>query len=254
MSEVANPARPAAVRARALQRHFESGGQRLEILRGVDLDVAAGEGVAVVGRSGGGKSTLLHLLGLLDRPDAGTLELEGRDVLAAPRGVRDRLRRDRIGFVFQSYHLLPELTAEQNVLLGAMIGASPFDWFSKRKETLAQSKALLERVGLAARAHHLPNRLSGGERQRVAIARALLRRPALLLCDEPTGNLDERTSAEIEELLLEVHREQGAAMVLVTHSLRLAGRLDRVLMLEGGTLHDVQKPAAGGPAVLPTLV
>jgi ABC-type lipoprotein export system ATPase subunit len=251
MSEEAIGARPAAVRARALERHFESGGQRLEILRGVDLDVAAGEGVAVVGRSGGGKSTLLHLLGLLDRPDA---ELEGRDVLSAPRSARDRLRRDRIGFVFQSYHLLPELTAEQNVLLGAMIGASPLDWLSQRKGTLAQAKALLERVGLAARAHHLPNRLSGGERQRVAIARALLRRPALLLCDEPTGNLDERTSAEIEELLLEVHREQGAAMVLVTHSLRLAGRLDRVLMLEGGTLHDVQKPAAGGAAVLPTLV
>ncbi|MBL8841188.1 MAG: ABC transporter ATP-binding protein [Planctomycetes bacterium] len=239
----------AAIRVRGLERRFLSGGQQLEILRGVDLDVAPGEAVAIVGRSGGGKSTLLHLIGLLDRPDGGSIELEGIDVGKASRRVRDTLRRDRLGFVFQFYHLLPELTAEQNVLLGAMIGVSPFQWMTSRKATRAAARELLERVGLADRANHLPNRLSGGERQRVAIARALLRQPALLLCDEPTGNLDERTSGEIEELLLAIRRERGAAMVLVTHNLRLAHRLDRVVRLEGGRLHAVQAPGTAEGAV-----
>ena len=245
---------PPAIHARGLERRFVSAGQSLEILRGVDLDVGASESVAIVGRSGGGKSTLLHLLGLLDRPDQGALELEGIDVTRAPRSVRDRLRRDRIGFVFQFYHLLPELTALQNVLLAAMIGVSPFDWMARRKTEIARAEALLDRVGLASRAKHLPSRLSGGERQRVAIARALLRRPALLLCDEPTGNLDERTSAEIEELLLEIQRETKSAMVLVTHSLRLAGRLDRMLMLEGGRLKAVQTGGTADAAVPQTMV
>ncbi|MSR46399.1 MAG: ABC transporter ATP-binding protein [Planctomycetes bacterium] len=246
--------KPQAIRARGLERRFVSAGQPLEILRGVDLDVGASESVAIVGRSGGGKSTLLHLLGLLDRPDQGALHLEGLDVTRAPRGVRDRLRRDRIGFVFQFYHLLPELTALQNVLLAAMIGVSPFDWMARRKAEIGRAEALLDRVGLASRARHLPSRLSGGERQRVAIARALLRRPALLLCDEPTGNLDERTSAEIEELLLEIQRETKSAMVLVTHSLRLAGRLDRMLMLEGGRLKAVETGGIADAAVPQTMV
>ncbi|MBM4016168.1 MAG: ABC transporter ATP-binding protein [Planctomycetes bacterium] len=248
------PSSAPAIRARGLVRNFESIGQRLEILRGVDLDVAAGEAIAVVGRSGGGKSTLLHLLGLLDRPDGGELAVDGVDVVRAPRGERDRLRRDRIGFVFQFYHLLPELTALQNVLLGAMIGVSPLDWLGRRQDEKQRARALLERVGLAERASHLPSRLSGGERQRVAIARALLRRPALLLCDEPTGNLDERTSAEIEELLLGIQRETRAAMVLVTHSLRLAGRLDRMLMLEGGRLHAVEAPPDQPAAAVASMV
>ncbi len=243
-----------AIRVSALERHFVSGGQRLEILRGVDLEVAPGEAVAIVGRSGGGKSTLLHLIGLLDRQNGGSIELDGIDVGVASRRTRDELRRDRLGFVFQFYHLLPELTAEQNVLLGAMIGVSPLQWMRTRKATRAAAAELLERVGLTSRARHLPSRLSGGERQRVAIARALLRKPALLLCDEPTGNLDERTSAEIEELLLAIQRERGAAMVLVTHNLRLAHRLDRVLRLEGGRLHAVQSPGAAEGVVPQSMV
>jgi lipoprotein-releasing system ATP-binding protein len=243
-----------AIRARGLVRTFDSAGRRLEILRGLDLEVAAGEAVAIVGRSGGGKSTLLHLIGLLDRQDGGTLEVDGVDADRAARHERDRLRRDRIGFVFQFYHLLPELTALQNVLLGAMIGTSPLDWLGRRGAEMERARTLLERVGLADRASHLPSRLSGGERQRVAIARALLRRPALLLCDEPTGNLDERTSAEIEELLLGMRRETKAAMVLVTHSVRLAGRLDRVLMLEGGRLHAVEAPPDQPAAVVASMV
>ncbi len=243
----------AAIRVRGLRRDFLSGGRVIQILKGLDLDVAAGESVAIVGRSGGGKSTLLHLIGLLDRPTAGTIELEGAETTTASRAARDRLRRDRIGFVFQFYHLLAELTAEQNVLLGAMMNVSPFEWMARRGEAKRAAKALLERVGLLDRARHLPSKLSGGERQRVAIARALLRDPALLLCDEPTGNLDEQTSDEIENLLIEIQKERGAAMVLVTHNLRLAGRLDRTLVLEGGRLHDVQGDHAQAAAVPGTI-
>jgi len=235
----------AAIRARDVKREFVSAGHTLPILRGVDLDVAHGESVAIVGRSGGGKSTLLHLLGLLDRPTAGTVEVCGVETTTASRSVRDRLRREQIGFVFQFYHLLPELTAEQNVLLSGMIGTAPLAWLARRGERREKARALLERVGLADRAHHLPPKLSGGERQRVAIARALYRDPGILLCDEPTGNLDETTCEDVENLLIDVQRERQAAMVLVTHNLRLAARLDRMHVLEGGRLHAVQ--ARSGP-------
>src|SRR5262245_28210143 len=155
----------AAIRVRELRRDFLSAGHVLPILKGVDLDVAPGESVAIVGKSGGGKSTLLHLIGLLDRPTAGRIELEGTETTGASRSTRDRLRRDRIGFVFQFYHLLPELTAEQNVLLGAMMNVSPFAWLARRGEAKRAARALLDRVGLLDRARHLPNKLSGGERQ-----------------------------------------------------------------------------------------
>jgi len=234
-----------AIHARDVKREFVSAGHTLPILRGVDLDVARGESVAIVGRSGGGKSTLLHLLGLLDRPTAGTVGVCGVETTTASRSVRDRLRREQIGFVFQFYHLLPELTAEQNVLLSGMIGTPPLAWLARRGERREKARALLERVGLADRAHHLPPKLSGGERQRVAIARALYRDPGILLCDEPTGNLDETTCEDVENLLMEIQRERQAAMVLVTHNLRLAARLDRMHILEGGRLHAVQ--ARSGP-------
>ncbi len=234
-----------AIHARDVKREFVSAGHTLPILRGVDLDVARGESVAIVGRSGGGKSTLLHLLGLLDRPTAGTVGVCGVETTTASRSVRDRLRREQIGFVFQFYHLLPELTAEQNVLLSGMIGTPPLAWLARRGERREKARALLERVGLADRAHHLPPKLSGGERQRVAIARALYRDPGILLCDEPTGNLDETTCEDVENLLMEIQRERQAAMVLVTHNLRLAARLDRMHVLEGGRLHAVQ--ARSGP-------
>ena len=234
-----------AIQVRDVKREFVSAGHTLPILRGVDLDVARGESVAIVGRSGGGKSTLLHLLGLLDRPTAGVVGVCGVETTTASRSVRDRLRREQIGFVFQFYHLLPELTAEQNVLLSGMIGTPPLAWLARRGERREKARALLERVGLADRAHHLPPKLSGGERQRVAIARALYRDPGILLCDEPTGNLDETTCEDVENLLIEIQREKRAAMVLVTHNLRLAARLDRMHVLEGGRLHAVQ--ARSGP-------
>ncbi len=234
-----------AIHARDVKREFVSAGHTLPILRGVDLDVARGESVTIVGRSGSGKSTLLHLLGLLDRPTAGTVGVCGVETTTASRSVRDRLRREQIGFVFQFYHLLPELTAEQNVLLSGMIGTPPLAWLARRGERREKARALLERVGLADRAHHLPPKLSGGERQRVAIARALYRDPGILLCDEPTGNLDETTCEDVENLLMEIQRERQAAMVLVTHNLRLAARLDRMHVLEGGRLHAVQ--ARSGP-------
>jgi len=242
-----------AVRARDVRREFVSAGHTLPILRGVDLEVARGESVAIVGRSGGGKSTLLHLLGLLDRPTAGVVEVCGVETTAAPRSVRDRLRRERIGFVFQFYHLLPELTAEQNVLLSGMIGTAPLAWLARRGERREKARRLLERVGLADRAHHLPPKLSGGERQRVAIARALYRDPLILLCDEPTGNLDETTCEDVENLLIEIQKERGAAMVLVTHNLRLAARLDRMHVLEGGRLHAVQARSGPDPALAATM-
>jgi lipoprotein-releasing system ATP-binding protein len=250
MSET--PAIP-AIEVSGLRRDFLSAGHTLQILKGVDLAVAQGESVAIVGRSGGGKSTLLHLIGLLDRPTEGTIAIDGVETTTAPRATRDRLRRDRIGFVFQFYHLLPELTAEQNVLLGSMMNVSPWQWLAQRGAARKAASALLERVGLLDRARHLPTKLSGGERQRVAIARALLRNPAVLLCDEPTGNLDESTSGEVENLLLEIQRERRAAMVLVTHNLRLAARLDRTLVLEHGQLHAVPREEARAAAVPGTI-
>ena len=234
-----------AIHARDVKREFVSAGHTLPILRGVDLDVARGESVAIVGRSGGGKSTLLHLLGLLDRPTAGTVGVCGVETTTASRSVRDRLRREQIGFVFQFYHLLPELTAEQNVLLSGMIGTPPLAWLARRGERREKARALLERVGLADRAHHLPPKLSGGERQRVAIARALYRDPGILLCDEPTGNLDETTCEDVENLLMEIQWERQAAMVLVTHNLRLAAHLDHMHVLKSERLHAVQ--ARSGP-------
>jgi lipoprotein-releasing system ATP-binding protein len=216
----------AAIHARDVKREFVSAGHTLPILRGVDLDVAKGESVAIVGRSGGGKSTLLHLLGLLDRPTAGTVEVCGVETTTAPRSVRDRLRREQIGFVFQFYHLLPELTAEQNVLLSGMIGTTPLAWLARRGERREKARALLERVGLADRAHHLPPKLSGGERQRVAIARALYRDPGILLCDEPTGNLDSTTTEDILALF-EAQPSQAPVPGLarrVARALSLVGR------------------------------
>jgi len=230
------------LKVRGLHHEYRSPGQTLQILRGLDLELRAGESVAIVGRSGAGKSTLLHLIGLLDIPTQGSIEIEGVEVVHASRSMRDRIRRDAIGFVFQFYHLLPELTALQNVLVPGMIGCSILRWLARRRAEIERGRHLLERVGLKDRVHHLPGRLSGGERQRVAIARALFRSPRLLLCDEPTGNLDEHTSADVEDLLLELHREHHSMMVLVTHNFRLAARLDRVLRLEGGVLHPKLGP------------
>jgi len=231
-----------------LTKRYSSGGSTLQILAGLDLELEEGESLAIVGRSGAGKSTLLHLLGLLDAPDEGKIEIDGAEVVHGGRRVRDRYRLERIGFVFQFYHLLQELNAVQNVLLSGMMGVGPITWWGRRRERLRRAEELLDRVGLGQRLHHVPAKLSGGERQRVAIARALYRDPELLLCDEPTGNLDEETSGDVERLLLDLHAERRMMMVLVTHNLRLAHRLNQVQILEGGKLRDVQSGDEGSPA------
>jgi putative ABC transport system ATP-binding protein/lipoprotein-releasing system ATP-binding protein len=214
---VSNP----IVTAQALAKTFPSGDRRIEVLRGVDLEVAAGESVSIRGESGSGKSTLLNLLAGLDAPDSGSLAWEG-----APAGA-DR-RAMFLGMVFQSFYLIPELDALQNVLMASRILRAP------RSAERARAKDLLARVGLAERARHLPAHLSGGERQRVAVARALMNSPRLMLADEPTGNLDEHTGDAVIELLLGLCAETGTALVLVTHNATHAAKCARGLRLHDG--------------------
>jgi lipoprotein-releasing system ATP-binding protein len=229
-------ARPVVLQARDLARRYRMGQESIDVLRGVSLDLRAGESVAIMGRSGAGKSTLLHLLGLLDRPDRGSLKLEGAETAGLSRPARARLRNAMVGFVFQFYHLLPELSALENAVLPRMIAHGPLAWLRVRREERRIALALLDELGLASRAHHRPGKLSGGERQRVAIARALVSRPRLLLCDEPTGNLDERTSAVIADQLFDLAARHGHTLVLVTHDAELAERADRTLLLHEGRL------------------
>ena len=226
-----------------LHKHYRLGGQDLHILRGIDLAVAPQEFLAIIGRSGSGKSTLLHLLGGLDRPDDGRVMFRDQDLHRLRGRARDRYRNRHVGLVFQSYHLLPELTALENVLVGAMIKRSIFGWFGGRRAERERAMHLLEMVGLKDRMRHRPSRLSGGERQRVAIARALINEPDVLLADEPTGNLDADTGRQVIELFQDLH-EQGQTMVLVTHDLNVAAAADRRLMLVRGHLQD-NAPATG---------
>ncbi len=213
----------AVLSAQGLVKSFASGDRRIAVLRGIDLDVAAGESVSIRGESGSGKSTLLNLLSALDAPDAGMLNWDG----AAPSVAR---RAKFLGMVFQSFYLIPELDARQNVLMAARMLAAPG---AKEK---ARADDLLQRVGLLDRATHVPAKLSGGERQRVAVARALMNAPALLLADEPTGNLDEHTGDAVIELLLQLCRDLGTALVLVTHNQAHAAKCGRGLFLHEGVL------------------
>ncbi len=215
---------------RAVTRTYQSGDGALAVLRGADLTLRAGEIVALVAPSGTGKSTLLHLAGLLERPDGGAVLFDGRDAGALPDRERTAIRRDSIGFVYQFHHLLGEFTAQENVVLPQMIAGRP------RRDAQARAASLLGALGLATRLDHLPGKLSGGEQQRVAIARALANAPRVLLADEPTGNLDVGTSGVVFDALLAAVREQGVAALIATHNPDLAARMDRRVTLRDGLL------------------
>ncbi len=213
--------------ARGLQRSFRIGGNRIQVLRGINLDLAPGESVFLCGASGAGKTTLLYTIAGLETPEAGTVEFEGRSLYGLSGNALARLRNERMGFVFQSYFLLPELTALENVLLPSMIGG---------KNTESRAKDLLDRVGLKDRMDHLPAELSGGEQQRVAIARSLVNDPSILFADEPTGNLDSKNGEIIIALLLDLAKADGRTLAVVTHDDRLAARGDRLVRIVDGLL------------------
>ena len=228
------------MRAQALKKSFRMGDSSVTVLKNVDLALHAGEFVAIEGRSGSGKSTLLHLMGALDAPDAGSIIYQDQDLAALSSAARSRIRNTQFGFVFQFYHLLPELNVVENTLLSSLIENSWFSFRSKKAELRERAAALLAKLGLAHRLAHRPNQLSGGERQRVAIARALMNSPRILFADEPTGNLDAETGRQIMDLLEQLHRDTGQTVVMVTHDRSLAREADRVLVLKEGRLERAE--------------
>ncbi len=223
-----------------LIKRFDEGGRRLQVLNGVELTIRPGETLAIIGASGSGKTTLLQLLGGLDTPSAGQVLIFGQDLARLSDAERGRVRNRSLGFVYQFHHLLPEFTAIENVAMPLLL----------RRESIAdiqeRAEKLLVRVGLGDRLQHRPGELSGGERQRVAVARALVTEPAVVLADEPTGNLDHQSGLRTLELMLELNAEMDTSLVIVTHSAEIAARMSRVLELEDGILRD-----AGTPSILP---
>ena len=213
-----------------LRRSFEQGGVRIDVLRGVNLEVAPGEIVALLGPSGSGKSTMLQAVGLLEGGFQGRIDIAGTDASALSGDDRTTLRRDKLGFVYQFHHLLPDFNAIENVILPQLVAGKP------REEARARAEELLSALGLAARLDHRPSQLSGGEQQRVAVARALANKPLLVLADEPTGNLDEHTADKVLAEFLRLVRDEGSAALVATHNERLAKKMDRVVRLHEGVL------------------
>jgi len=227
-----------AIEAKGLQKSYRMGEEDLHVLRGVSFSVAAGEFVAIIGASGSGKSTLLHLVGLLDRPDKGELVLDGVDVRNLSARRRNRIRCEDVGFVFQFYHLLPEMNILENVLIPAQVDSPAISWAGRRKTVRRRAMEVLDGLGLIERLKHKPSKLSGGERQRVAIARALINEPKLLLADEPTGNLDSQMGRQIIDVLKRFHTNRGQTILMVTHDQSLADQADRILHLRDGKLKE----------------
>jgi lipoprotein-releasing system ATP-binding protein len=226
------------VRAHELTKTYWKGKNEVPVLRGADLEVECGEMVAVVGASGSGKSTLLQILGLLDAPDSGAVLLDGERIDNQPDRQRDRLRNRTFGFIFQFYHLLPELTALENVLMPQLVRHGLWAYARERRRLREEGTELMRRVGLGHRLTHRPAELSGGEMQRAAIARALAGRPAVLLADEPTGNLDAGNGQAVLDLLRDLNRERGVTMILVTHDQQIAQQADRVVLLAEGRIEE----------------
>jgi lipoprotein-releasing system ATP-binding protein len=227
---------------RDVTKEYPTRDKPLSVLRGCSLELSAGENAVILGPSGCGKSTLLYCIGTLDRPTSGSINLDGTDPFALGEPELAGFRNRKLGFVFQDHHLLPQCSVLENVLVPTLAeGGATTD-------VVARAKKLLDRVGLGSRLEHRPAELSGGERQRTAIARALLLKPALLLADEPTGNLDRTTATQIGDLLLELQRDEGTMLLVVTHSLELAARFQRRLELDDGRIHEAQATAAGGRA------
>jgi lipoprotein-releasing system ATP-binding protein len=220
------------IKAEQLQKSFFLEGREIRVLKGIDFQIDPGERIAICGESGAGKSTLLHIIGALDKPTGGRITYGGENIFARSEAELARWRNHSIGFVFQFHHLLPEFSALENVMTPALIGGSSFP------EARQQATELLRRVGLEDRLEHKPGQLSGGEQQRVALARALIMRPKAVLADEPTGNLDDDTSREIIDLLLECNRQFNTTLLLVTHSQRLAGCMDRTLYIANGQIQE----------------
>ena len=237
MNNLSSP--DAMLDARNLHKRYEMGPRSLEVLRGVSLKIARGDFLALRGASGAGKSTLLHLLGGLDSPNAGEVWFDGKNLAALSNTALSRLRNLKVGFIFQAYHLLPELDALENVCLPARMARTP------AAVAEARGRELLARVGLKERVEHRPNELSGGEQQRVAIARALINSPELILADEPTGNLDSRTGDEIIDLLCALRTEHQTTLVIATHDRRVAERAPKVVHIVDGLIEEMPKMAAG---------
>jgi lipoprotein-releasing system ATP-binding protein len=223
-----------------LHKTYRKDAVAVPVLQGANLEVQRGEFVSVVGVSGSGKSTLLHLLGTLDRPDQGTIHLEGERIDNLPGAERDWMRNQTFGLIFQFYHLLPELSALDNVLLPQMIAHSALGWMRHRGAFRKRATELLQRVGLGHRLTHKPAELSGGEMQRAAIARALINQPYVLLADEPTGNLDAESGTEVVRLLRDLNQQEGLTIIMVTHNLDLAAETDRVVKLTNGRVEELE--------------